>query len=145
MALTNDAEKATLDWLTGQGATNGPAGTPPTPPTMPLKVRLCTSIPSDTAAGTEVVNSGGSTYAAQNVAFGAANASTGQTSNTGLVRFDNMPDTAQSGQGTVKAFEIWDSAGTPKRWWWATLTAERSYQLGDAAEFPIGQLVLAME
>jgi hypothetical protein len=144
MALTNDAEKATLDWLTGQGASGGPAGTPPTPPVFPLKVRLCTSIPTDTAAGTEVTNAGGSgTYASQNVAFGAANASTGQTSNTNLVRFDNMPNTGV--QGTVKAFEIWDSAGTPKRWWWATLTAERSYQEGDAAEFPIGQLVLAME
>lgn len=134
MALTNDAEKSTLDWLTGNATTA---------PVLPLKVRLCTSIPTDTTAGTEVTNSGGSTYASQNVAFGAANAGTGQTSNTGLVRFDNMPDTTV--QGTVKAFEIWDSSGTPKRWWWATLTAERSYQSGDAAEFPIGQLVLAME
>lgn len=134
MALTNTAEARTLDWLTGNATTA---------PTLPLKVRLCTTIPTDTTAGTEVVNGGGSTYASQNVAFGAANTTTGQTSNTALVRFDNMPDT--TAQGTVKAFEIWDSAGTPVRWWWAQLTAERSYQLGDAAEFPAGQLVLAME
>jgi hypothetical protein len=138
MALTNEAEKLTLDWLTGQTAGNAPV-----PPTLPLRVRLCTTIPTDTTAGTEVVNSGGSTYASQSVAFGPANASTGQTSNTALVRFDNMPDTTT--QGTVKAFEIWDSATTPRRWWWATLTAERSYQAGDAAEFPVNQLVLAME
>lgn len=137
MALTNVAEARTLDWLTGNATTA---------PVTPLKVRLCTTIPTDTTAGTEVVNSGGSTYAQQNVTFGAANATTGQTSNTALVRFDNMPDTAGSGQGTVKAFEIWDSTPTtPIRWWWAQLTAERSYQLGDAAEFPANQLVLAME
>ena len=138
MALDADAENLTLDWLTGNGTT---------PPVLPLRVRLMTAIGDDENPGTQVAGGG---YTPQEVVFGPAQS--GQTSNVSVVRFDNMPDvpgtTDGSGNvdtGGVRAFEIWDSGGTPRRWWYAPLTTPRIYQAGDAAEFPAGQLVLAME
>jgi hypothetical protein len=78
------------------------------------------------------------------VTFGT-DAASGQISNTAVVRFNNMP--LITGTDFVRAFEIWDatSPGAPVRWWWAELTTPRQYQAGDAAEFPPGELVLAMD
>lgn len=127
-ALTDTAENSTLAWLTGNTATA---------PVLPLKVALMRVIGDDATAGTEVT---GGSYARQSAAFSVPSA--GQSSNSALVRFDNMPDLGAPG---VVAFEIWDSAGTPKRWWWAPLTTPRTYVAGDAAEFPAGELVLAID
>jgi hypothetical protein len=87
--------------------------------------------------GTEVAGGG---YVRQIGGFGPS--SGGQSSNLGLVRYDNMPDITAPG---VVGFEIWDSAATPVRWWHAPLTTARTYAAGDAAEFPPGELVLAID
>ncbi len=117
--LTNAAESRNVDWLTGNSTTA---------PTLPLKVALVTANGSESAAGTEVT---GGSYARQSVSFGAA--SSGATSNSGVVRFEGMPTC------TVVGIEIWDSAGTPFRWFYKSITS-RSFTAGDVAEFAIGDI-----
>jgi hypothetical protein len=127
--LTDAAEARVLNWLTGNTTTAL---------TGPLMVRLMTANGSDSAAGTEVVNSGGSTYAPQSVAFPSATGTT-QTSNSADVVFANMPAC------TVVGVEIWDSAGTPFRWWWGPATANKTVNLGDTLRILAGALVLTMQ
>lgn len=131
-ALTDYAEAQTLNWLTQQAAPNAPI-----PPVLPLRIGLVVVIGTDAVRGTEVVGGG---YIRQIGAFGPGPG--GQSSNLGLVRYDNMPEIIAPG---VVGFEIWDSAATPIRWWWAPLTTARTYTAGDAAEFPPGELVLAID
>jgi hypothetical protein len=126
--LTDAAEARILNFTTGN--------TPATPPTLPLMVRLMTANGSDSAAGTEVVNSGGSTYAAQSVAFPAASGST-SAANTADVVFANMP------AATIVGIEIWDSTGF--RWWWGAATASKVTNLGDTLKILAGALVLTMQ
>jgi hypothetical protein len=136
-ALTDFAENETLKWLIGAS---------PTAPVGQLKVALVTTASTDSAAGTEVTGGG---YGRQNISFGAV--ANGQVANSAVVRFDNMPDVPytngapEGANGGVRGFEIWDSAATPKRWWYAPLTTPRGYAAGDAAEFPVGELVLAID
>lgn len=136
-ALTDTAENETLRWLVADGAAVGPVA--------PLRVALTTTVGTDSTPGTEVVV-GTSGYARKPITFGSV--ANGQVSNSAVVRFDNMPDipyNSGNDTGGVRGFEIWDSASTPKRWWWAPLTTPRGYAAGDAAEFPPNELVLAME
>lgn len=127
--LTDAAEARVLNWLTGNSTTAL---------TGPLSVRLMTANGSDSAAGTEVVNAGGSTYAPQTVAFPAASGTT-QTANSADLVFANMPAC------TVVGLEIWDSAGTPFRWWWGAATASKAVNLGDTLRILAGALVLNMQ
>jgi hypothetical protein len=127
--LTDTAEARALNWLTGNATTA---------PVLPLMVRLMSANGSDATPGTEIVNSGGSTYTPQSVAFPVASGTT-QTANSADVAFANMPS------ATVVGTEIWDSAGTPIRWWWGALTAQKTTNLGDTAKFLAGALVLTMQ
>jgi large exoprotein involved in heme utilization and adhesion len=126
--LTDTAENLILDWINVVGT--------PTRPTSPLKCRLMTANGSDSSGGTEVTNSGGSTYASQNVTL--ATASGGATSNSGALTFANMPAV------TVVGVEIWDSAGSPVRLWYGALTASKTVNLGDTFEIPTGDLDLTI-
>lgn len=128
--LTDGAEARILNFITGN--------TPATPPTQPLMVRLMTANGSDSAAGTEVVNAGGSTYTPQSGAFPAATGTT-STANSADIVFTNMPAC------TVVGLEIWDSNGTPFRWWWGPATASKAVNLGDTIRILAGQLVLNMQ
>jgi hypothetical protein len=127
--LTDGAEARTLNWLTGNTTTA---------PTTPVVVRLMTANGSDSAAGTEVANAGGSTYAQQTAAFPAATGTT-QTANSADIVFTNMPTC------TVVGLEIWDSNGTPFRWWWGAATASKAVNLGDTIRILAGALVLTMQ
>jgi len=127
--LTDLAEARALNWLTGNTTTA---------PTLPLMVRLMTANGSDSAAGTELTNAGGSTYAPQSVTFGAASGS-GSAANSADIVFANMP------AATVVGIEIWDSAGTPFRWWWIPATASKTTNLGDTLRILAGQLALTMQ
>lgn len=122
--LTDTAENRTLDWLTQNS---------PTAPTGALKVRLMTANGSDSAAGTEVT---GGSYASQTVTFGAA--SGGATSNSGALTYTGMPAC------TVVGVEIWDSAGTPIRWWHGALAASKTINAGDTFTIPAGDLDLSL-
>ncbi len=127
--LTNLAEARALNWLTGNATTA---------PTLPLMVRLMTANGSDAAAGTEVVNAGGSAYAPQSMAATAA-VGTGSSVNNADQVFTNMPAV------TVVGVEIWDSAGTPFRWWWGPAVAPVPTNLGDTLRILAGQLTLTMQ
>jgi hypothetical protein len=124
-ALVNGAENSTLDWLTGN-TTTAKSGS--------LKVRLMTANGSDSATGTEVV---GGSYAAQTVTFGAA--SGGSTSNSADLTFAGMPAC------TVVGLEIWDSAGSPVRWWWGALTSSVALLVGETLTIAAGSLTLALD
>lgn len=127
--LTDLAEARVINWATGNATTA---------PTLPLKLRLMSANGSDSTPGTEVANAGGSAYAAQSVTIGAATVNGGPVTNTADVTFTNMPAT------TVVGVEVWDSAGTPFRWWWGALSASKGTNLGDPATFLAGQLALTM-
>lgn len=107
-------------------------GTATTAPTMPLKVALVTVNGSDSAAGTEAT---GGSYVRKNLTVGAA--ASGATSNSADIVWTGMP------AGTFVGVEIWDSAGTPIRWWWGPLAASRTLASGDECRFPAGTLTFA--
>ena len=81
--------------------------------TSPVKVRLTTTAPSSTAAGTELSATG---YTVGGTAITFATASGGSTSGpTGsAISWTNSSGSAWSG---VVGLELWDSASTPVRWW----------------------------
>lgn len=122
--LSDVAENRALDWLTGN-STTAPSGQ--------LKVALVTANGSDSSAGTEVT---GGSYTRQNVSFGAA--SGGATSNSADIVWTGMPAC------TVVGVEIWDSAGTPIRWWHGALSASKALQAGDEFKLPAGDLDLSL-
>ncbi|MGW7053116.1 phage tail fiber protein [Streptomyces sp. NPDC054887] len=123
-SLTDVAENRALDWLCGN-STTAPSGQ--------LKVALVTATGSDSAAGTEVT---GGSYARQNVTLAAA--SGGATSNTGDLVWTGMP------VATVVGVEIYDSAGTPVRWWHGALSASKTLQAGDELRIASGELDLTL-
>lgn len=130
--LTDVAEARVLNWLTGNTTTA---------PVLPLMVRLMTANGSDTAPGTEVVNAGGSAYAPQAGAFSVASPGVAP-SNTADIVFTNMPAVGSPG---VVGVEVWDSAGTPVRWWWGPATAAKTTNLGDPLKILAGALVLTAQ
>lgn len=127
--LTDGAEARTLNWLT-INTTVAPTG--------PLMVRLMTANGSDSAPGTETTNGGGSTYAPQSVSFSVASGS-GASANSADIVFTNMP------AATIAGIEIWDSAGSPFRWWWGAAVTPRTTNLGDTLRILAGALTLTMQ
>lgn len=123
-SLTDTAETRTLAWLLGQSTTA---------PTLPLKVRLMTANGSDSSAGTEVA---GGTYAP--VTLSASTATSGASANDTILRWEGIPNPT-----TVVGVEIWDSAGTPVRWWHGALSASRTVTDG-VLEIPVGDLDLTV-
>lgn len=107
-------------------------------PVTPLMLRLMTAMGADNAtAGTEVVNAGGSAYAPQSLAgawTSTTSAAVPNTTSTAPVTFTNMPAT------TVVGVEVWDSAGSPRRTQFGTLTANKTTALGDSLAFASGAL-----
>lgn len=126
--LTDTGENRALDWLFGNTVTA---------PVLPLKLALTTTVPTDSAAGTEVT---GGSYARQTITVGSA-ASGGALSNTADIVFASMPAVGGSG---VRGFEVWDSAGTPVRWWHGVPTVERTVTAGDDYKVAAGDLDFTM-
>lgn len=111
-------------------------GTAFTAPTAPIKVRLTTTIGTATAAGTEVVNSGGSTYASQTLTITAATGATAG-SNSAALTYANMPTIGSPG---VQGVDIFDSAGTPVRHWTGALVVAKTTNLGDTFSIAVAAL-----
>lgn len=127
-ALSDTAAERVLNWMTGQTTTA---------PVTPLRVALLTTLGDDVTPGVEVTGGG---YTRQTfLPTPASTDGVGQTTvkNSTLIRFNNMPAV------TVVGFAIYDSATTPFRWVYASLSAPRSFSLGDPAEFAVGDLVLS--
>jgi hypothetical protein len=93
------------------------------------QLRLATSTPTDTAAGTIV--SGGS-YANQAMTMAAA--ASRSCSNTGTVQFTGMP------VATVTSVDIYHSSGAPRKAYGA-LTTPRTTASGDTLSFAAGSIV----
>jgi hypothetical protein len=105
-------------------------------PTGTTKLGLVTAAGSNTAAGTEVANAGGSSYSRQAITFTGASA--GSAPNAAIINFTNMPAC------TVVGVEIWDSAGTPVRRFFGNLTASKTTALGDTLSFAAGAITVAL-
>lgn len=123
-ALVTAASNEVLDWITNNS---------PTAPTFPLKLALVTAMGTASSAGTEVV---GGSYARQTLTM--AGAASGTTSNSAAVTFAGLPT------ATIVGAEIWDSAGSPVRWAYAQLAANKSVTSGDSVNFAIGTVQLAL-
>lgn len=102
--------------------------------TTPIKVALVTANGTDSAAGTEVT---GGSYARQSVTF--ASASAGATSNTNTLTWSGMP------AATVVGIEIYDSAGTPKRLAYGSLSVTKTVGAGDTFQIAIGDLDVTLD
>lgn len=82
------------------------------------KVRLTTTAPTATAAGTELSGTG-YTAGGSTIAFSAASA--GSTSNSGsAIQWTNSSGSPWS----IVGVEIWDSAGSPVRWWFGSFAGQ---------------------
>lgn len=91
----------------------------PTMFTGAAKVRLTVgSAPTNTTAGTELTGTG-YTAGGSTIVFASASAgsASGPTSN---IQWTNGSGSSWS----IVGLEIWDSAGTPLRWWFGTFTGQ---------------------
>lgn len=126
MSLTNVVRNNVIDAVNGVDTFDAP--------TTPMMIRLMTANGDATTAGTELgTGAGGGTgagYTAGGKVVTPASAAGGSTSPTATLLWDNMPAC------TIVGAEIWDSAGTPKRWQFAALTAPRVLASGDSFEIP---------
>ena len=123
--LSNYLENKVLDHILGTTTYTKPAA---------VYVALYTAAPSDTGGGTEV--SGGS-YARQVATFTAA--SSGATSNTANIDFNNMPAC------TVVAVGIFDAITTGNLLVWGTLTANKALDAGDILRIASGDLDITID
>lgn len=122
--LTNTAENRALDFIFGNSTTA---------PTASMKVALVTAAGDDATAGTEVT---GGSYSRKTVTVAAA--SSGSVSNSADLLWTSMPAC------TVVGAEIWDSAGTPVRWAYMPLDANRTVAAGDDLKIVAGGLVFTI-
>jgi hypothetical protein len=105
-------------------------GSAPTYPTA-VHIRLMTTQGSNTANGTEATsgNCPGYTAGGTAITFGA--------NSSGVSTSSNSPSWTASGSWTtVTAIELWDTAGTPLRWFQGALTASiTGVTSGDTVSF----------
>ena len=78
------------------------------------KVRLTSTAPTATAAGTELTGTG-YTATGSAITFNAA-ASGSTTGGTSAISWTN----GSGGAWSIVGLEVWDQAGTPLRWWFGT-------------------------
>lgn len=107
--------------------------------TSPVRIRLMTANGSASAAGTELT-SGGSYVAGTGqsltAALPAGANTTGSVTTTSAVVFSNMPSC------TIVGIEIWDSAGTPVRKWFGTITST-VVAAGNTLQFNSGSISIS--
>jgi len=126
--LTDAAENLALNFLfNNQTATR---------PTLPLKLKLMTANGSDSSAGTELGTSAGYTAGGLTVTFGAA--ASGAVASNADVTWTNMP------AATIVAVEVWDTAGSPVRLAYGTLSASKTTNAGDTFTISSGSLTMSL-
>lgn len=103
-------------------------------PTTPMKVRLMTVNGTDSTNGTEVT---GGSYVSQTGTFD--DATLGPCANDAVIDFVNMPACV------VVGVEVWDTAGTPKRFWYGATVVPKSVELGDTFRIEAGDLALTLD
>lgn len=102
--------------------------------TAPVRGRLMSANGTGSSAGTELVNSGGSTYASQDVGTAITSFAALPITNSSPITWTNLP------AATVNGLELWDSNGTPKRKWYGALAAAKTVALGDSLSIAAGGL-----
>lgn len=126
--LTTSAANRVIDAALGTTALTAFSGA--------CKGRLTTTDPTAAAAGTEVT---GGSYVAQTLTFAAASAQSAANSGS-TVSYGPMPAV------TVNGIDIFDSGGTPFRWWWASHTSgftQKVTNAGDLLTFAVGTGIVA--
>lgn len=99
-------------------------------------VALTTDIPTSTVNGTEVSNTGGSTYEQQPITVGSASSATPSViANSGVISFTGMPAC------TVKALEIWDDT---RRLWFGELNEQKTVGAGDVVSFASSAISISL-
>lgn len=128
-SLSNYAENKLLDHVLGTTSYTKPT----------TYIALYTVAPTDSTSGTEVSNSGGSSYARQAASFDAA--SSGTTSNSGNIDFTDMPAC------TVVAVAVVDSGtiGAGNILVWGTLATSKTLDLLDTLRIATGDLDISLD
>jgi hypothetical protein len=115
----------------------------PTMFTTPAKVRLTSTLATATAAGTELTGTGyttGGTSLAGNV-FAAASAGATTGPATSALSWTN----GSGGSWSIVSVEIWDSAGTPLRWWYGPFTGQPiTIANGNTFQIAVGALAVSL-
>lgn len=106
-----------------------------TTPTTPINGRLMSANGSASSNGTQVT---GGSYAAQSISAALGTESNGTVTTISAVSYTGMPAITTTGM------EAWDSAGTPKRGWWAALAANKTTASGDTLTFAAGQITFSI-
>jgi hypothetical protein len=101
----------------------------------PYKLRLMSAMPNgNISANTELTTFGGYTALGASMGSSAFGAPTnGVATNSNLVSWS-----ATNTWATVVGIEIWDSAGTPLRWFQGAITSITGVVNGDTVQFAIG-------
>jgi hypothetical protein len=115
----------------------------PTMFTTPAKVRLTSTLSTATAAGTELTGSGyttgGTSLSGNTFSAAASGATTGPA--TSALSWTN----ASGGTWSIVSVEIWDSAGTPLRWWYGPFTGQPiSVANGNTFQIAIAALAVSL-
>ena len=126
--LSNYLENKVLDHILGTTTYTKPST---------VYVALYTAAPGDTGGGTEVANSGGSSYARQSATFDAA--ASGATQNSANIDFTGMPSC------TVVAIGIHDALTSGNLLVWGTLSTNKSLDLGDTLRIATGDLDISLD
>lgn len=120
-----------LNWICQSGSL-------PTQPTA-LHLRLMTAQGSNTSNGTEATSGNCPGYTAGGVAitFGANSSGVSTSSNS-------QSWTASGAWSTITSVEIWDTAGTPLRWFQGALSANiTGVSNGDTVQFATAAVTLS--
>jgi hypothetical protein len=92
------------------------------------KIKLTTTAPTASAAGTELTGGSGYTTGGSTIVFAAASANAAANSGSAITWTNGS-----GGAWSIVGLEIWDSAGTPLRWWFGNWT-------GQPISVPIGAI-----
>lgn len=131
---------SSLDQTESNAVLDGLVGTASAPtPTLPMKLRVTSTAPTATSDGTELPGGGG--YTTGGVAITFASASAGAAATSAQILLTNSSGSSWTAAGV----ELWDSAGSPKRWWWGTITGgPLTIPNGDALLFAAGAITASI-
>lgn len=103
------------------------------------KLRLTSTAPTATAAGTELTGTG---YTAGGTATAFSSASAGATTGpTSALSWTN----GSGGAWSIVGLEVWDQAGTPLRWWFGLFNGQPvSVAIGNTFQIAIGAVSVSL-
>ena len=106
--------------------------------TLPFKLKLMSTAGTEAATGTELSSSPG--YTAGGSSLGSVFA--GTVSGGSFTNANAVSWTATGTWSTVNGVEVYDSAGTPVRHLWGTVSAISGITTSDTVQFPAGSVTV---